>query len=103
MKIRCDKCHVEFNAYLKEQEKGTRNGVVIRTYMKCPTCGTEYDVCYDDSVSLALKKKVRKLLSLPLAEISKYESHKRQRKIDRTKRDITEEMEKAKQLFYETE
>lgn len=60
MKVTCDVCKNEFDTMLKEQTKTINGHEIYRTFMKCPTCGAEYDICYDDMSTLALKKKIKK-------------------------------------------
>ena len=45
---------------LKEQTKTIEGHEIIRTYMECPKCKAQYDICYDDMETLALKKHIRK-------------------------------------------
>lgn len=45
---------------LKEQTKTIEGHEIIRTYMECPKCKAQYDICYDDMYTLALKKQIRK-------------------------------------------
>lgn len=45
---------------LKEQTKTIEGHEIIRTYMECPKCKAQYDICYDDTETLALKKQIRK-------------------------------------------
>ena len=45
---------------LKEQTKTIKGHEIIRTYMECPKCKAQYDICYDDMETLALKKQMRK-------------------------------------------
>ena len=45
---------------LKEQTKTIEGHEIIRTYMECPKCKEQYDICYDDMETLALKKQIRK-------------------------------------------
>ena len=45
---------------LKEQEKQIDGQSVIRTYLQCPHCDAQYDVCYDSPSTLVLKKQIRK-------------------------------------------
>ena len=45
---------------LKEQTKTIEGHEIIRTYMECPKCKAQYDICYDDMETLALKKQIMK-------------------------------------------
>lgn len=45
---------------LKEQTKTVEGHEIIRTYMECPKCKAQYDICYDDISTLVLKKQIRK-------------------------------------------
>lgn len=60
MKVTCNKCENEFFPLLKEQDKQVSNKTIIRTYFECPQCGEQYNVCYDDAMTLGLKKQIRK-------------------------------------------
>lgn len=56
----CDVCKNDFDCMLKEQTKTIEGHEIIRTYMECPRCKAQYDICYDDMDTLALKKQIRK-------------------------------------------
>ena len=56
----CDVCKNDFDCMLKEQTKTIEGHEIIRTYMECPKCKAQYDICYDDMDTLALKKQIRK-------------------------------------------
>ena len=56
----CDVCKNDFDCMLKEQTKTIEWHEIIRTYMECPKCKAQYDICYDDMETLALKKQIRK-------------------------------------------
>ena len=56
----CDVCKNDFDCMLKEQTKTIEGHEIIRTYMECPKCKAQYDICYDDMKTLALKKQIRK-------------------------------------------
>lgn len=45
---------------LKEKEKQIDGQCIIRTYLECPHCGEQYDVCYDSQSTLVLKKQIRR-------------------------------------------
>ena len=60
MKVTCDRCHKEFNNLLKEKEKQIDGQCIIRTYLECPHCGEQYNVCYDSQSTLVLKKQIRR-------------------------------------------
>lgn len=60
MKVTCDRCHKEFNNVLKEKEKQIDGQYIIRTYLECPHCGEQYNVCYDSQSTLVLKKQIRR-------------------------------------------
>ena len=45
---------------LKEQTKTIDGHKIIRTYIEGPKCKAQYDICYDDMDTLALKKQIRK-------------------------------------------
>ena len=55
----CDVCKNGFDCMLKEQTKTIEGHEIIRTYMECPKCKAQYDICYDDMETLALKKHIR--------------------------------------------
>lgn len=56
----CDVCKNDFDCMLKEQTKIIEGHEIIRTYIECPKCKAQYDICYDDMDTLALKKQIRK-------------------------------------------
>ena len=56
----CDVCKNDFDCMLKEQTKTIEGHEIIRTYIECPKCKAQYDICYDDMETLALKKQIRK-------------------------------------------
>ena len=56
----CDVCNYEFDCMLKEQTKTIEGQEIIRTFMECPKCSAQYDICFDDVSTLALKKQIRK-------------------------------------------
>ena len=60
MKVTCDRCHKEFDNVLKEKEKQIDGKCIIRTYIECPHCGEQYNVCYDSQSTLVLKKQIRR-------------------------------------------
>lgn len=45
---------------LKEQTKTVEGHEIFRTYMECPKCRAQYDICYDDMQTLSLKKQIKK-------------------------------------------
>ena len=49
MIVRCDKCHVEYDLNLSEQRKKTESDILIRYFLKCPNCGYEIDVMYENN------------------------------------------------------
>ena len=56
MKVRCDKCHVVYDLNLLEQKKETKADVLIRYYLKCPICGFEVDVMYENNSVREMRK-----------------------------------------------
>lgn len=56
MKVRCDKCHVVYDLNLLEQKKETKTDVLIRYYLKCPECGYEVDVMYENDSVREMRK-----------------------------------------------
>lgn len=56
MKVRCDKCHVVYDLSLLEQKKETKADVLIRYYLKCPICGFEVDVMYENNSVREMRK-----------------------------------------------
>lgn len=56
MKVRCDKCHVVYDLSLLEQKKETKADVLIRYYLKCPICGFEADVMYENNSVREMRK-----------------------------------------------
>lgn len=64
MKVTCDRCHREFNNLLKEQTKQIDEQEIIKTYIECPYCKTQYTVCYDCQSTLVLKKQIQKHITM---------------------------------------
>lgn len=56
MKVRCDKCHVEYDLNLSEQRKKTKTDILIRYFLKCPKCGYEIDVMYENNSVREMRK-----------------------------------------------
>lgn len=101
MKIRCDKCHVEFLGMLSEEEKDIeKQGTIIRTYMECPNCGTKYDICYNNSVSLSLMKAMNRDKNLLRNAQTEREYCKIRKRLKRRQQKLVEEWEKAKKAYY---
>lgn len=56
MKVRCDRCHVEYDLNLLEQRKKTKTDILIRYFLKCPKCGYEIDVMYENNSVREMRK-----------------------------------------------
>ena len=56
MKVRCDRCHVEYDLNLSEQRKKTKTDILIRYFLKCPKCGYEIDVMYENNSVREMRK-----------------------------------------------
>lgn len=56
MKVRCDRCHVEYDLNLSEQRKKTKADILIRYFLKCPKCGYEIDVMYENNSVREMRK-----------------------------------------------
>lgn len=56
MKVRCDGCHVEYDLNLSEQRKKTEADILIRYFLKCPNCGYEIDVMYENNSVRKMRK-----------------------------------------------
>ena len=56
MIVRCDKCHVEYDLNLSEQRKKTESDILIRYFLKCPNCGYEIDVMYENNSVREMRK-----------------------------------------------
>ena len=81
MIVTCDRCHKDFTIKLKEQTKRFDEMDVTKTYLECPHCLKQFDVCLDNDVTLGLKKKIRKTTE-------KLKSIKNETKYRRTQREI---------------
>lgn len=104
MKVRCDKCRIEFLAMLQETEKETeKQGTIIRTYLKCPNCGAEYDVCYNNSVSLSVQKAIRKDSEKMKHVQTEQEYYKLYRRIKKRQKRLVREQERAEVEFKKKE
>lgn len=85
---------------LKEKEKQIDGQSVIKTYLQCPYCGTQYDVCYDSPSTLALKKQIRKHTAM-LGTIRDENQYKRKAKdIEKKKRRLEREMKILQTKYY---
>lgn len=92
MKVTCDGCHKEFYNILKETEKQVDGQKIIRTYLECPHCRKQYDVCYDSQSTLVLKKQIRKHITM-LETIRDEQKYRRKLKdIEKKKKRLEREM-----------
>ena len=79
------------------------NKVIIKTYFECPHCNNEYPVCYDDAITLGIKKQIRKCVAqLSFLRDTEYERElskvkKKQRRLQLKQQWLETEFLKARQ------
>lgn len=84
---------------LKEQEQTINNHLVIKTYLECPYCKTQYVVCYDDQSTLSLKKQIIKYIAR-IGTISEEHEYNRNMKIIKKKQNQLEKKVRLLQSNY---
>ena len=61
MLVNCNKCKNNFNLDKLSQQFKVIDGMELQeTYFECPHCGAHYNVCIDNSSTLAKKEKIQK-------------------------------------------
>ena len=98
--IYCNECKTVFIPMLQENIKKTKTGTIVRTYIKCPACGAEYDVSYDSSFGVSTKKRINKITSGINQCKTEKEQLEKQKKIEKLRKKLEREMKRAKHEYY---
>ena len=99
VKVRCDNCGKKFIPMLESEAKFLEKEQVSKTYFKCPYCGYEYSITYDNDTTYSLQKKINKLKA-ELSGIKNESVYMRKMKVIRNNlKRLEEQKRKAEELY----